>query len=176
MASAGSVGLSSAMTSTPLRARLRIAGTIALESLAVMRMIFAPAAIMFSIAVTWPALSPSFLPAAVSSCAPFGCAAACAPSFIFTKKGLVSVLVIRPITGCCASRRRRQAPAHASTAITLGVRRPRLVARLVRHARIVFPRRLGVALRLRAPDLRREVAEQGELLHHAEIVRSASRR
>ncbi len=51
---------------------------------------------MFSMAVTWPALSPSNLPAAVSSWRRSP-AAFFAPSFIFTKNGLVSVLVIRPI-------------------------------------------------------------------------------
>jgi hypothetical protein len=68
----------------------------------VIRMVLAPAATMFSIAVTWPALSPSVLPAAVISLAPSFLASAWAPSFIFTKKGLVSVLVIRPITGSAA--------------------------------------------------------------------------
>lgn len=53
-------------------------------------------ATMFSMAVTCPALSPSNLPAAVDSWAPFSLAAFSAPSFIFTKNGLVSVLVIRP--------------------------------------------------------------------------------
>src|SRR5262245_17133347 len=77
---------------------------IALESLGVMRIVLAPAAIMFSIAVTWPALSPSALPAPLSSLAPFSLAFCCAPSFIFTKKGLVSVLVMRPITGASAAR------------------------------------------------------------------------
>ena len=38
-------------------------------------------------------------PEAVISLAPSFLASSCAPSFIFTKKGLVSVLVIRPITG-----------------------------------------------------------------------------
>ena len=54
---------------------------------------------MFSIAVTWPALSPSLRPAPVSSRAPLASAAACAPSRIFTKNGLVSVFVMRPMTG-----------------------------------------------------------------------------
>ena len=80
-----------------------IAGTMAFESLGVIRVVLAPAAIMFSMAVTWPALSPSALPAALSSFTPLAVAAACAPSFIFTKKGLVSVFVIRPITGWSAA-------------------------------------------------------------------------
>ncbi len=75
---------------------------MALESLGVIRMVLAPAAIMFSIAVTWPALSPSVLPAPLSSLAPSFLASASAPSFILTKKGLVSVLVIRPMTGSAA--------------------------------------------------------------------------
>src|SRR6476659_9633479 len=90
------------MTRIPfVRARL-IAGTMAFASLGVIMMTFAPAAIMFSIAATWPALSPSLFPAPDSSLAPLALASAVAPSFIFTKKGLVSVLVIRPITGSAA--------------------------------------------------------------------------
>src|SRR5437867_2041511 len=55
-----------------------------------------PRATMFSIAVTWLWLSPSNLPAALTSVAPSCLAAACADCFIFTKNGFVSVLVIRP--------------------------------------------------------------------------------
>ena len=55
-----------------------------------------PAATMFSIAVTWLALSPSNLPAADISVAPLALASFSAPSFILTKNGLVSVLVISP--------------------------------------------------------------------------------
>ncbi|MCY1378657.1 hypothetical protein D9M69_663130 [compost metagenome] len=74
-----------------------------MASLGVIRMVLAPPAIMFSMAVTWPALSPSVLPAADNSLAPSFFASASAPSFIFTKKGLESVLVIRPMTGwACA--------------------------------------------------------------------------
>ncbi len=104
VASCGSVGLSSAITITPLSRAFLIAGTIALVSLGVIRIVFAPAAIMFSIAVTWPALSPSVLPAPDSSLAPLAVAAWSAPSFILTKKGLVSVLVMRPITTGSAAR------------------------------------------------------------------------
>src|SRR6266498_509640 len=71
----GSVGVSSAMTSTPLSRAFWIEGTIA---------------------VAWLALSPSNLPAAVSSLAPLAAASLEAPSFILTKNGLVSVLVISP--------------------------------------------------------------------------------
>jgi hypothetical protein len=46
----GSVGLSSAITSTPLSRAFLIAGTMALLSLGVIRIVLAPAAIMFSIA------------------------------------------------------------------------------------------------------------------------------
>src|SRR5688572_17255383 len=88
-------------------------GMIALLSLGVIRMVLAPAAIMFSMAVTWPALSPSALPAPDSSLAPLALAASAAPSFIFTKNGLVSVLVIRPMTGWSAA---MEAPALASRA------------------------------------------------------------
>ena len=65
-------------------------------------MVLAPAATMFSMALIWPAVSPSCLPAAVNSLAPSFLASASAPSFIFTKKGLLSVLVIRPMTGSAA--------------------------------------------------------------------------
>jgi hypothetical protein len=104
------VGLSRAITSTPLARAFWIDGTIAFESLGVIRIVLAPAAIMFSIAVTWPALSPSALPAPDISFAPFALAAAAAPSFILTKNGLVSVLVIRPITGSPAALARPALP------------------------------------------------------------------
>ena len=56
----------------------------------------APAEIRFSIAATWDSLSPSYLPAKLCSLTPSSLALASAPSFILTKNGLVSVLVIRP--------------------------------------------------------------------------------
>src|SRR6266542_4512752 len=92
----GSVGVSRAMTSTPFFLALSIDGTIALVSLGVIRMPFTPLATMFSIAVTWLALSPSNLPAAICSFAPLALASLVAPSFILTKNGLVSVLVMSP--------------------------------------------------------------------------------
>ena len=64
-----------------------------------MRMVLAPAAIMFSIAVTWPALSPSLLPAALSSLAPSFLGLGIGTFLHLDEEGLVSVLVIRPITG-----------------------------------------------------------------------------
>jgi hypothetical protein len=64
------------MTSTPLFRAFLMAGTMALLSFGVIRIAFASATIMFSIAVTWPALSPSALPAPVSSPAPLALAAA----------------------------------------------------------------------------------------------------
>ncbi len=95
-ASGGSTGVSSAMTSIPACLALSSDGTIALESFAVIMKPLAPAEIRFSMAWTWASLSPSALPAKDCSCTP-ACWAACfAPSFIFTKNGLVSVLVIRP--------------------------------------------------------------------------------
>ncbi len=96
VASIGSVGVSSAITSTPCSRAASIAGTIPAVSPGVIRIPCAPAVTMFSMAVVWPALSASNAPAAVSSSAPAASAAACAPSFILTKKGLVSVLVISP--------------------------------------------------------------------------------
>ena len=123
MASAGSVGLSSAMNITPCACAFLMAGTIAFESLGVIMMVLAPPAIMFSMAVTWPALSPSCLPAALSSLAPWAVAAACAPSFILTKNGLVSVLVMRPITGWSAATAKpaAQRPAVMVRATRIGV-------------------------------------------------------
>src|SRR5439155_8429083 len=47
-------------------------------------------------AVICVAASPSILPAAVRSWAPRAFACFCAPSFIFTKNGFVSVFVISP--------------------------------------------------------------------------------
>src|SRR5574343_235813 len=121
VASAGSAGLSRAITITPWARAFWMAGTMALESLGVIRMVLAPAAIMFSIAVTCPALSPSALPAPVSSLAPLALAASWAPSFIFTKKGLVSVLVIRPMTGWLAT----AAPAAPASGVAMGRARER---------------------------------------------------
>ena len=60
-------------------------------------MTLAPCVVMFSSAVTWLALSVSDLPEAVSSLTLSFLACACAPSFIFTKNGFDSVLVMRPI-------------------------------------------------------------------------------
>src|SRR5690606_29273437 len=71
-------------------------GTIAFESEGTIANPLAPAEIRFSIAATWPSLSPSNLPAAVIRLSPSSFAVASAPSRILTKNGLVSVLVIRP--------------------------------------------------------------------------------
>src|SRR5580700_2910365 len=51
-----------------------------------------------------------------------------------------------------------------------GMRRPGRLTRCVGNTRIEAARRLDVAQRLGAPDLGRKVAEQRELLHHAEEV------
>src|SRR3981081_223272 len=48
---------------------------------------------------------------------------------------------------------------------------PSLLSGSIRHAWIVSTRRFSVTLRLRAPDLRREVSQQRQLLHHSEVVR-----
>ena len=56
-----------------------------------------PAEIWFSMQATWPSLSPSNLPAQAISLTPSSLALASAPSRILTKKGLVFVLVIRPM-------------------------------------------------------------------------------
>src|SRR5450759_306032 len=96
LAFCGFSGVSSAMTSTPAARAFWMVGTMALLSLGVMRMPLTPALTIFSIAVTWPALSPSYAPAAVSRLTSLVAASFAAPSFILTKKGLVSVLVINP--------------------------------------------------------------------------------
>src|ERR1700759_4681924 len=93
----GCSGVSSVITLTPWLRAFWTTGTIAVVLLGTSRMPLAPAATMLLIAVTWLALSPSYLPAAVISFTPSLDAAFWAPSFIFTKNGLVSVLVIRPI-------------------------------------------------------------------------------
>src|SRR3954447_3400610 len=95
-ASGGSVWVSSAITSSPAWRALSRDGTIALESLGVIIRPLAPAEIRLSTAATWLSLSPSFLPAKDCRSAPSFLAWASAPSFIFTKNGFVSVLVIRP--------------------------------------------------------------------------------
>ena len=64
---AGSVGVSSATTSMPACLALSISGTMAFESLGVIRMPLAPAEIRFSMAWTWASLSPSCLPAKLCS-------------------------------------------------------------------------------------------------------------
>src|SRR3954451_10549600 len=93
----GSSGVSSVITLTPWSRAFLTTGTIAVVLLGTSRMPFAPAATMLLIAVTWLALSPSYLPAAVISFTPSFAAAFLAPAFIFTKNGFVSVFVIRPI-------------------------------------------------------------------------------
>ena len=68
----GSVGVSSAITSTPASRAFLMAGTIAFVSLGVMRIALAPPLTMFSMAVTWVALSPSNFPAAAHQLGAFG--------------------------------------------------------------------------------------------------------
>ncbi|MCD6059568.1 MAG: hypothetical protein K0Q89_3098, partial [Thermomicrobiales bacterium] len=105
VASIGSVGVSRAMTSTPASRAFWMAGTIALVSPGVTKIPCAPAVTMFSMAAVWAALSASNAPDAVNSSAPAAAAASSAPSFILTKNGLVSVLVISPTMTCssCAA-------------------------------------------------------------------------
>src|ERR1700748_3501157 len=92
----GCSGVSSVITLAPWSRAFLTTGTIAVVLLGTSRMPFAPAATMLLIAVTWLALSPSYLPAAVISFTPSFAAAFCAPAFIFRKKGVVWVLVSRP--------------------------------------------------------------------------------
>ena len=101
-----------------------------------MRMAFTPAVIMFSTAVTWVALSPSNLPAAVMSFTPPFAAASSAPCFILTKNGLVSVLVIRPIAIWSAA---SAAPELASDATAS----PRKDARATARRRFFMSRSIG---------------------------------
>ena len=73
-----------------------IAPRIPEELLGVIMMPSTPWAMRFSIAATWPSLSPSNLPARAVSSTPCSCAAAVAASRIVTKNGFVSVLVMSP--------------------------------------------------------------------------------
>ena len=66
------------------------------------RMPLAPAATRLSMASICASLSPSYLPAKVRNSTPISSALAFAPSRIFTKKGLVLVLVIRPMMASSA--------------------------------------------------------------------------
>src|SRR5207248_6032632 len=98
-ASTGSVGLSSAITSTPCE-RAFLTAAVTPAGSGVIRIALAPALTMFSSAVTSPAASDVSLPAPVINTAPFADASRSAPWRIFTKNGFASVLVIRPtITG-----------------------------------------------------------------------------
>ena len=94
-ASIGSSGVSSAITRMPASRAFLTVGTMALVSLGVIRMPLAPSAIRLSIAATWPSLSPSSCRRRPELDAEF-LGLGPAPSFILTKKGLVSVLVMRP--------------------------------------------------------------------------------
>ena len=96
MPSAGSVGVSRAMTITPASRAFLMAGTMALVSLGVIRIPLTPALTMFSMIVTWVSLSPSKAPAPVNKVAPF-VSSRLRAFFHLDEEGLVSVLVIRPI-------------------------------------------------------------------------------
>ena len=82
---------------TPWARALAIAERIPDDELGVIRMPLTPWLTRFSIAETWPSLSPSNAPASAISSAPSSSAASFADSRILTKNGLESVLVIRPI-------------------------------------------------------------------------------
>ena len=68
----GSVGVSRAITSTPASRAFLMAGTIAFVSLGVIRIALAPPLTMFSMAVTWVALSPSNFPGRTHQLGAFG--------------------------------------------------------------------------------------------------------
>lgn len=93
--SIGSSGVSNAMTTMPASRACLTADTMDDVSDAVSRMPLAPSAMQVSMAATWVSWSPSTLPANDFRVMPNSLALAVAPSFIFTKKGLVSVLVIK---------------------------------------------------------------------------------
>lgn len=96
----GSVAVSRAMTRTPLSRACLMAARMPEDEFGVMRMPDTPWLTRFSIAETWPSLSPSNLPANAMSFAPSASAAFCAASRMLTKYGLESVLVTRPILTC----------------------------------------------------------------------------
>src|SRR5205823_14877128 len=121
------------VTLRPASRAFLIVGTIAFESDGTMAKPLAPAEIRFSIAATWPSLSPSYLPAAVLSSMPSSSAFAWAPSRILTKKGLVSVLVIRPTM---SAEKAGAAPAHSRAAPKATVVR---VNFMIRTSQFGFP-------------------------------------
>src|ERR1700712_6092599 len=89
----GVVSESSATTTMPLAWASLMAFRMPAELLGVIMMPLTPCWIRFSIAVTWPSLSPSNLPARAITSAPLVAARALADSRSFTKYGLESVLV-----------------------------------------------------------------------------------
>ena len=95
-ASSGSVAVSRAMTTTPASRAFLIESSTPVEEFGVIRMPFTPWPTMFSMAATWPSLSPSNAPASAISLAPSLSACAWAASRNFTKYGFESVLVISP--------------------------------------------------------------------------------
>ena len=82
---AGVVAVSRAMTTTPASWAFLIASSTPPELLGVMRMPLTPCWTRFSIAVTWPALSPSNLPASAIRLLPSFSACALADSRSLTK-------------------------------------------------------------------------------------------
>src|SRR5690242_18906009 len=69
---------------------------MALESFAVIMKPLAHAGIMTSIECPWDSLHSTCFPSSAVCCTPAFSAACCATSFILSKNGLLSVLVIRP--------------------------------------------------------------------------------
>src|ERR1700722_20489834 len=108
-------------------------GTIALVSLGVIRIAFAPAFISCSMASTCPVLSPSYLPAKLRKSTPSSLAFAAAPSFIFAKNGLVFVFVISPTMIFSSAKAEADESAHTATAQAVIVfqRAPRWLPRVV---------------------------------------------
>src|ERR1700722_2469017 len=71
-----------------------------------------------------------------------------------------------------SARPQRESPSFfIRSPLVSGMRRPGRLTRRVRNAGIKSARRLDISHRLGAADLGREVAEQGEFLHHAKVGR-----
>ena len=102
-ASIGSSGVSSAITSMPASRAFSMAGTMAFESLGVIRMPLAPAEIRFSIGRDLALVVAVVLAGERPQLDAELVGLRRAPSFILTKNGLVLVLVIRPTIGLSAA-------------------------------------------------------------------------
>ena len=133
-------------------------GTIPLVSFGVIRIALAQTFIKRSMASTCPVLSPSDLPARLRKSTPSSFAFASAPSFIFTKNGLVVSLVISPTMILSAAKAGLNASAQAARAPAVAVfqRAPRRLPMFV-----VMPSslsRLAIVARFASDDDQRKHA------------------